>query len=146
MHPINVEDVIDYPAEKLCSFYLYTYEWIDNLFFQRRPEDFILPALVEGYRSLAHRLFTAAGWAGNGQIRLVWLPPFLFNGKDQENTRGVVVWHVKQEQDGLSWILSPIKLPNCVGGEVVGSEDEASARVREVERQLNCLLDEKSGR
>jgi hypothetical protein len=26
------------------------------------------------------------------------------------STRGVVIWHVKQREDGISWLLTPIEL------------------------------------
>lgn len=52
------------------------------------------------------------GWAGDGEVRLMWVPPFMLNNQDGLNPyMGVTVWHVKQEEDGLSWILSPIELP-----------------------------------
>ena len=43
----------------------------------------------------------------------MWIPPFMFKGvRTKEFTVGVTIWHVKQREDGFSWILSPIQLPD----------------------------------
>ena len=42
----------------------------------------------------------------------MWIPPFMFDGiRSEEFTLGVTVWHVKQKEDGISWILHP-KIPS----------------------------------
>ena len=102
--------MISYPPSKLDSFELIAYEWIDDLRFTRNPKDFI--DRPDDYIQIVKARFLKAGWHGDGNIELVWIPPFMFKGaKTEEFTRGVIVWHVKQKEDGISWILSPIKLP-----------------------------------
>jgi len=57
-------------------------------------------------------MFLDAGWAGDGRIELMWIPPFMLEGRQiAAFTLGVTIWHVKQFEDGTSWLLSPIELP-----------------------------------
>lgn len=107
-YTIGKSQLIDYPPETLRSFHVYMYEWIDNLHFTRDPAEFVDdPAR---YLAVVRELFLEAGWDGDGEIRLMWLPPFVFSGNETpEFTRGVIAWHVKQTEDGLSWILSPVE-------------------------------------
>ncbi len=86
------------------------YEWIDNLNFTLNPKEVLLNH--EAYLTIANELFLEAGWDGDGEITLMWIPPFML--KEEKNEAfyyGIIIWHVKQLEDGLSWILSPIKLP-----------------------------------
>ena len=106
-------EVVDYPAAALREFHVYGYEWIDNLHFARPPGEFLpLPEeQLERYLTIARERFKAAGWHGDGEVGLMWLPPFVFPLGLRIHPNGVIVWHVKQEEDGVSWLLSPIELP-----------------------------------
>jgi len=42
---------------------------------------------------------------------LLWLPPFVFPTTSRPSWVGVMLWHVKQVEDGTSWLLSPVELP-----------------------------------
>ena len=107
---IRKEEVIDYPSEVLRTFTVFKYEWIDNLNFTLKPEELLSNS--EEYIKVAKELFLDAGWDGNGEIELMWIPPFMFNGAStNEFTKGVTVCHVKQDEDGISWILTPQELP-----------------------------------
>src|SRR5262245_4170051 len=111
-YTIPKDAVIDYEASALREFRVYGYEWIDDLHFVRPPGEFLAsPEQLPQYLAVARERFLGAGWHGDGDIGLLWLPPFVFSLAAQIPTQGVVVWHVKQEQDGVSWILSPIELP-----------------------------------
>jgi hypothetical protein len=112
-HTIHKHAVIDYAATALHEFYVYGYEWIDNLHFIRPPEEFLpLPGeQLDRYLTIARDRFKAAGWHGDGAIGLLWLPPFIFPLNLRIPPGGIIVWHVKQEEDGVSWLLSPIELP-----------------------------------
>ena len=102
--------IIDYSPEELEAFEVYSYEWIDNLNFTLNPEDCLLNP--EEYIKVVKERFLEAGWDGDGEIELMWIPPFMFKGlRNSEFTSGVTVWHVKQLEDGISWILSPESLP-----------------------------------
>jgi hypothetical protein len=108
-YTIDVEKVIDYAPEAIRTFHSYAVEWIDNLHFLVPPSA-ILPE-SESYMAVARECFLSAGWWSGGEINLLWLPPFIFPRSMHVGTEGVVLWHVKQEDDGISWLLSPIELP-----------------------------------
>ena len=112
-YTISKHELIDYSAGAMRDFHVHCYEWIDNLHFIRAPEEFL--SLPEGqldlYLEAARQRFKAAGWDGDGEIGLLWLPPFVFRLKLRISPVGILVWHVKQQEDGISWLLSPVKLP-----------------------------------
>ncbi len=102
--------VIDYEPESMHGFYVYGFEWIDNLLFLKDPAPFVGGRLEE-YLAVAKERFDEYGWEGDGTIGLIWLPPFVFPLGLKIAPTGVVLWHVKQEEDGISFLLSPIPLP-----------------------------------
>lgn len=55
----------------------------------------------------AKRAFRRAGWEGDGELRLIWLPPFLFVNGD---SYGIMLWHVKQQNNGTSFLCSDAEL------------------------------------
>lgn len=104
------KNMISYPPAALQSFYAYRYEWIDNLNFTLMPEACLDDP--EPYVEIAREIFLETGWEGDGSIELIWIPPFVLRSIGvPETSSGIVVWHVKQLEDGLSWLLSPVKLP-----------------------------------
>lgn len=106
----TIKEIIQYPPSALDSFELIAYEWIDNLNFTLNPKDHLDNA--DDYIQKAKDRFINAGWHGDGSIEFMWIPPFMFQGvRTEEFTAGVIVWHVKQQEDGISWILSPVRLP-----------------------------------
>jgi hypothetical protein len=103
---IKKTEIIDYPPESLKNFDVTSYEWIDNLNFTLSPNDCLKNA--EEYISIARQRFLEEGWHGDGEIELMWVPPFMLNEEKQWNyTKGIIVWHVKQLEDGISWLLFP---------------------------------------
>ncbi|SFN49570.1 hypothetical protein SAMN05428949_3032 [Chitinophaga sp. YR627] len=107
---IDKSKIITYLPETLRTFNVKAYEWIDNLNFTLSPEACLGNA--EEYTNIAKEMFLDAGWDGDGIVELMWIPPFMLHGiVTRDITAGVTVWHVKQEEDGISWLLSPIKLP-----------------------------------
>ncbi|WDF57894.1 hypothetical protein PQ462_14320 [Flavobacterium sp. KACC 22758] len=109
-YSIKKDEVIKYKPEELKTFKLYVYEWIDNLNFTFDPNHFLPNA--DEYKKIAANLFKNAGWEGDGDIELIWIPPFVYSEYGfKEIALGFIVWHVKQEEDGISWLLSPQKLP-----------------------------------
>ncbi|RRU19377.1 hypothetical protein EGJ34_05870 [Stenotrophomonas sp. 278] len=109
-YSIPESEVIQYPPEALKSFNSYGFEWIDNLHFLQDPSRFI-DGDPARYVAIAKAQFRKMGWEGDGDVQLLWLPPFVFRRDQRIHSTGVVVWHVKQENDGVSFILSPIELP-----------------------------------
>jgi hypothetical protein len=111
-YSVPKSSIIDYPPSALKEFHLYGFEWVDNLHFIQRPADYIPEDQVESYLDIARERFREDGWEGDGDIGLLWLPPFVLPDiVDQKRWQGVVAWFVKQSEDGLSWILSPVELP-----------------------------------
>ncbi len=109
-YSIKKEQVITYEPNELKNFVLFTHEYIDNLNFTFKPEVFLSNA--NEYIEVASELFKNAGWYGDGEIELIWVPPFVLSDFTlNEEAYGIVVWHVKQQEDGISWLLSPKKFP-----------------------------------
>lgn len=93
-------------------YYLYSFEHIDTQQFQFAPEE---PAEWDGTpigdaaeANFVRELLRRAGWEGDGKLRLIWLPPFVFREHD---TIGELIWHVKQSNNGTSWLCSTVPLP-----------------------------------
>nr|WP_294782159.1 hypothetical protein [uncultured Flavobacterium sp.] len=108
-YSIKKHEVIKYQPEELENFYLYIFEWIDNLHFALDPHIFLDNA--DDYIKKAEKLFKKAQWKGDGTIQLIWIPPFMFCDLGFGSmAQGFVVWHVKQVEDGISFILSPERL------------------------------------
>ncbi len=98
--------IINYPPETLKTFNVSGYEWIDNLCFTIDPAECLDNAA--DYIKIAKRRFVKAGWDGDGKVELMWIPPFMLDEQKAANfTEGITVWHVKQLEDGISWILHP---------------------------------------
>jgi hypothetical protein len=108
-YTVEIERLIDYPPSAIRSFHCYAYEWIDNLHFLLAPANVL--ARPESYVAVARERFLDAGWWSGGEISLLWLPPFVFPKTAEVSTLGLILWHVKQEDDGISWLLSPMELP-----------------------------------
>ncbi len=123
---------IPYSSTDIRNFYTYEFEWIDEL-------SFILPARnhTENAEELVveiQKIFKSRGWQGDGEIGLIWIPPFALakivkGGSDKflekfplttstsealiarySWTHGLVLWHVKQQEDGTSFLCSPLEL------------------------------------
>lgn len=107
-YSIKKEEIITYSPEHLRTFEVTLYEWIDNLNFTLKPSECL--ANYQEYIEIAKEKFLKAGWYGDGEIELMWIPPFALKDKTVESYVGVTIWHVKQKEDGISWILSPIDI------------------------------------
>lgn len=107
-YSIKKQDIIDYPPEHLKMFKVDCYEWIDNLNFTLKPSECF--SNHEAYIAVAKQLFLDAGWDGDGEVELMWIPPFAVKKETVTPNLGVTIWHVKQEEDGISWLLSPIDI------------------------------------
>lgn len=111
-YTIPLTKIVDYPPEKLREFHSYGYEYIDNRQFALRPE-VVLGTIEKAapYVEQAKCMFLDMGWHGDGEVELLWIPPFAFPLSLRIPPVGIVVWHVKQSEDGISYLLSPIALP-----------------------------------
>lgn len=94
----------------LQDYDVYQYEHIDCLEFMPSAE-----AVLQGVPNrndvleAVHRRFTDSGWEGDGELQVMWLPPFI--GAGVEDTWGVAVWFVKQSNNGTAFLASPVSLP-----------------------------------
>ncbi|WP_431824242.1 hypothetical protein [Burkholderia sp. F1] len=120
MKPAGRSTLIGYPPEALRAFHCYVYEWIDNLNFCMPVRD--AASDWQTYVQEAHARLACHGWNGEGEVALLWLPPFSLKGileggaaafldhAGRAWTNGLILWHVKQEADGTSFLLSPVEL------------------------------------
>jgi hypothetical protein len=97
-------------AVALEQFLVYHYEHIDDLAYMPRATDVLghFPT-YEATVAQVGKALEEAGWEGDGELRLLWLPPFL--GAGMEDTYGVGIWFIKQKNNGTSWLVSPVPLP-----------------------------------
>lgn len=114
--------LIDNPS-LATNYYVYSYHHVDYLIPILNPLN-----LIEEIDRLkiilanVTRILLQSGWEGDGEIGLIWIPPFLIHGYD---TGGFYVWHVKQDNNGTSWIASPKPL-NQVDGLELEREGKSS--------------------
>ncbi|WP_419787985.1 hypothetical protein [Pseudodesulfovibrio sp.] len=110
MHiPFNIESPDD--------LVVYSYEHMDDLSFVRSAESVTNDHILFSYdtnsdrreavEEIVRQKFTTEGWEGDGELGLIWLPPFVLDNPD---TYGTYVWHVKQRNNGTSWIASSERL------------------------------------
>ena len=103
------KNIIKYPPETLRTFEVFGYQWIDNLCFTIDPKECLDNS--DEYIKIAKELFLKEDWDGVGEVELMWIPPFILEPHGTEDfTNGITVWHVKQLEDGISWILHPKNL------------------------------------
>lgn len=104
--------------ETIRQYFVYAYCFLDDLRFMRNPVEVIeewnkfypfdkVDKVSELITAVRGR-FLKEGWEGDGEIGLLWLPPFTDTGT--EDTYGTYIWHVKQQNNGISWLLSSVEL------------------------------------
>lgn len=93
------------------GFKVYQYTFLDDLSFTKSPEEVYKSFKrndeqhsLEDYIGEIKNLFKNNGWEGDGEIEIIWLPPFIDFG--QEDTWGNYLWHVKQQNNGISFVTS----------------------------------------
>lgn len=99
--------------QRVQKYLVYSYEHVDYMDFMPLAKDALQvpPEILENIQ----RRLLKAGWEGDGEIRVLWLPPFA--GVGVEDTFGHILWHVKQGNNGTSWIASslPLRFPSLSG-------------------------------
>jgi hypothetical protein len=91
---------------------VYQYHFLDDLSFVRKPEEVFDESKqsdLDAYIDKVRQHFKDAGWEGDGKIGIIWLPPFVDAG-GVEDTWGTYIWHVKQSNNGTSWLASDAAL------------------------------------
>lgn len=96
-------------AKLIENFYVYQYEHIDIL--ELMPLSDAVLNKYRGYDNLIKAIkskLIEGGWEGDGEIQLLWLPPFC--DLAYEDTYGIITWLVNQENNGTTFICSPYEL------------------------------------
>jgi hypothetical protein len=119
---------LPYKPSQIKDFFVYQYEWIDDLSWIRAAS-----SLVEDFSRYESEIITLLNinqWRGNGEIGLIWIPPFIADkiivGGEQvfldrhpptvplnsnySWAHGFAIWHAKQLEDGISFLCSPFEL------------------------------------
>lgn len=79
------------------------------------------------------RAFREKGWEGDGEIKLIWIPPFAC-GTTNWITEGIYVWHVKQSNNGDSFIAYKGSFP------FYSDEDQDNSENWDIENDIKSLL------
>ncbi len=98
-------------VRQLSRFFVYQYTFLDDDAFILDPFDYFIQESresIEEFIQGVRQLFIRSGWEGDGDIGLIWLPPFVDCGV--EDTWGTYIWHVKQDNNGVSFLASEYRL------------------------------------
>lgn len=95
--------------DQIKNMFVYEYTFLDDLSFIKTIEEYFNSDNVEEYKDELKQLFSGHGWEGDGDIGVIWFPPFI--GVGGENTLGHYVFHVKQLNNGISFLASSEPLP-----------------------------------
>lgn len=95
--------------ESIQDMSVYEYTFLDDLSFIKPIEEFFELDAKEEYITELKQLFSNHGWEGDGDLGVIWFPPFV--GVGVENTYGHYVYHVKQLNNGTSFLASSQPLP-----------------------------------
>jgi hypothetical protein len=68
------------------------------------PDPAELKAQEDALRAELAEFFSEAGWEGDGEINCIFMPPCFIGGEDGWC---VPVYHVKQNNNGTSWLAIP---------------------------------------
>lgn len=91
--------------ETIKGYHVYTYTYLDDLSCIENPYDYFRLEPKEKIDDAVHLIkerFLEYGWEGDGTIGIIWLPPFVDIGV--EDTWGTYIWHVKQSNNGTSFL------------------------------------------
>ncbi len=92
------------------DYHVYEYQYIDILEFMPSAEQVLknIPNRDEIIHNVTNKL-KESGWEGDGEIQILWMPPFIGAGVD--DTWGFAIWFVKQNNNGTAFMVSPVSLP-----------------------------------
>jgi hypothetical protein len=97
--------------DTIKAYHVYTYTFLDDLSFVESPYRrfrYEERKRVDDAMHLISSRFKECGWEGDGAIGIIWLPPFVDVGT--EDTWGTYVWHVKQQNNGISFLACEVPL------------------------------------
>lgn len=100
------------PAD-VALYHIYQYCYIDDFSCIKDPVPFFKDGVWAewwpAFKDALEERFMAHGWEGDGTIGMIWIPPFIDAGV--EDGIGFTVWHVKQDNNGVSFLASKYPLP-----------------------------------
>ena len=99
-----------YGLDTFDDWHVYSYHHLDawrSLTLVRALGD-VTRTEYERIRSRIASHFILHGWEGDGEIDVIWLPAFCI---EPEFTEGALVFHVKQANNGTSYIASKYPIP-----------------------------------
>ena len=105
------------------DFYIYAYEHVDD--------DSEMLSITEDRKQLdldvkrVKEVLFEAGWQGDGELKLVWIPPFCL---PHGHNVGEYVYHVKQATNGTSYIYSRVELEYAKDFEVVPEKSNSTSK------------------
>lgn len=92
------------------DYQVYTYEHIDILSYMPSADVVLQHSTIrDEIIEEAKKKLRKNGWDGDGELKIMWIPPFI--GAGAEDSYGIGVWFVKQLNNGTSFIMSPVPLP-----------------------------------
>lgn len=94
---------------QIQDFYVYEYTFLDDLSYVQPIENYQNITGIKDYKNEFKKLFIEHGWEGDGELGVIWLPPFI--GVGAEDTFGHYIIHVKQSNNGTSFLASDEPLP-----------------------------------
>jgi len=96
--------------DSVKKFFVYSYHYIDFHDYTKPAQEILEHwSRGEDFISALKDLWLKHGWDGDGVVTSIWLPPFLV--EDLNDEVGLIVWHVKQLEDGTSWLASDKAIP-----------------------------------
>ena len=101
----------------------YGFEYVDELSFMPKASEALKDwNSAEQVIQAVSKKFDWMGWEGDGDIQLMWLPPFVKIGP--YNDFGSYLFFVKQSNDGVAYLISRHKLPFKMGfkGSIIADE------------------------
>lgn len=85
---------------------VFTYQHIDDPEMFNNAKEYFHVEADENPEFLlkVEKAFKENGWEGDGELGVVWIPPFFASSKLLGNSYGAIIWHVKQRHGGMSFI------------------------------------------
>ncbi|WP_309398656.1 hypothetical protein [Cerasicoccus maritimus] len=111
---------VDYGTlDDFPRYHVYFFEWIDRLTSFEDAEEALDGWSLKGafLNHFMHR-FQKAGWNGSGNKQILWLPPFSGVGAP---SKGFYVFHIKQKEDGISWLACRYPILGLEENEILNS-------------------------
>lgn len=102
MHVYALNEPIDCPDIMMSAAYFLKH--LEDRYIYPVSKEEVIKEMEE-----VEELFTSVGWEGDGELKIMWMPPFLQGGT--EDNFGDFVYFIKQENNGSTFVCSHYPLP-----------------------------------